>query len=142
MLQHGLPLYSHQTTQSKVAGRTMSSGTSEHWVTGASVISRDVAECSVTTIPEGTEITYIGANGTVSTTGFDGSNGSGAQGGQPSGTVNQVEEGCDCSCEGFRKFQEMGEKGGADSDSANMAMAMCMMECRSQYMSCAMQMSR
>jgi len=116
LLQHGLPLHTIQTTTSKVGSRTMSSGTTETWVTNATVISRNTQMCAVSTIPEGYNITQMGA----------------------------PEEGCDCSCAAFERMQKMGSNRNRNGDPTpeETAMAMCMMECGSQFMSCAMNMNR
>ncbi len=116
MLRHGMPLHTRQKTESKIAGRTQIAGESESWVTGARVISRDTAMCSSSIIPEGVEVMQMGA---------------------PSGGG-----GCDCSCEAFSHLQEMGNSRGGSSDPEAQAMASCMMECASEFMSCAMQMAR
>lgn len=114
MFQHGMPLHIVQSTQSKVLGKTQMSGTSESWVTSVGVYSRDIEQCSATTIPEGYEVTQMGS----------------VAGSPP----------CDCSCEAFARLQQMGKKskGKGKSDPADTAMAMCMSQCMSEFMACAM----
>jgi len=140
MLQYGMPLHTSQTTQSKIMGQTRMAGQSESWVTSADVISWDPGRCSQTIIPDDVEVTQIntgalpGSGGPGGEGGSDPGSGSGSNpGGSPGGSVGEVEQACDCSCEAMMKLQDPDTP-----DEEKQAMAMCIMECASQFMACAM----
>jgi len=127
MLQHGIPLHTVQTTQSNVRGMNSRTGRSESWISGTFIMARDDEECSATTIPEGFSVTQMDSAMMGAAMG--------AGAGSPGTTGNA----CDCSCEAFEKMQAMGQGGNVDgSDPEARAMAMCMMQCTSQFMACAM----
>lgn len=146
-LQHGLPLYTYQKTESKVLGKTMMAGESESWVTSVRPFDRDEDECGQTVLPppeEGYDITRIGApmpaEGSGAAGGAPGSGSAQGTAGAPgSGQGGQVAQPCDCSCEAFEKLQEMGDRGKGDGSPEDQAMAMCMMQCMQPFMACAMQ---
>jgi hypothetical protein len=147
IMEEGIPIYNAVKIDGRVASTTKLMYESTTRVTSVTVETLgDSSEMTEEAVPDDIEMVDLAALENLAS-GFAGggaaaaaASGNASAPGSSDSPPEAEEQGCDCSCAAFEKFQTMSKKERKqwEQSSEGMAQAMCMAQCMSQWMKCAM----